>query len=127
MRRILATILSTFSAVAMMLTFKIGLRAPTAEEIALLGPAPARTDVAQLRLARLIVTVDEDRGSQALAALTGADPALVRRNLRAKAGLDAPLAGYAAPEYDRPEVAAGGASPRVRDMPDGGARFIKVD
>ena len=127
MRRILKSIVSTISAVAMLLTFKIMVRPPIAEEIALLGPAPARMEVAQLRLARLIVNVDEERGSRALASITGSDPDLVRVNLRRKAGLDAPLAEIAVPGYAPPRAVEDTAAPRTREMPDGGARFVKVN
>ena len=126
MRRFLKTIVSTVSAVAMLLTYKIMVRPPTAEEAALLGPAPARMEVAHLRLARLILDLDEVRGSQALASITGADPELIRVNLRRKAGRDAPLSDYAVPGYAPPRAVEDTAGPAGREMP-GGARFIKVN
>ena len=125
--RFLKVMVSTLSAVVMMLTFKIALRAPTAEEIGLLGPQPARTELVQLRLARLIVNVDETRGSLALAAITGADPELVRVGLRRKAGLDAPLSDFAVPGYAPPRTVEDTGDPRVREMQGGGARFVKVN
>ena len=125
--RLLKILFSTLSALAMMLTLKIAVRGPTAEEVAMLGPAPARMELMQLRLARLIVNLDETRGSQALAAITGADPELVRVNLRRKAGLDSPLADYAVPGYAPPRTVEDTGDPRIRDMGEGGARFIKVN
>lgn len=125
--RLVKILFSTLSAVAMLLTVKLVLRGPTAEEVALMGPAPPRMELVQLRLARLIVAVDEERGSVFLASITGADPELVRVNLRLRAGLDAGLSDYATPGYAAPRRVEDTAAPRVREMPDGGARFVRVN
>ena len=125
--RLLKYLLSTLSAASMMLAIQLTMRAPTAEEIALLGPEPARMELAQTRLARMIVAVDEEAGSRALASLTGADPEIVRRNLRLTAGLDRIPAAPRQPGHAPPGWVEDTAPSRVRDMPDGGARFVRVD
>lgn len=142
--RYVLTLLVAISVAVTLLTVEIVLRMPNEEEVALFGPKRAHADLAQMRMARLILAVDPRHGSRALAALTGADPELVEANLREMARLDVPPPAAAPP--DAAQTAASGAPtveephpqtvmdipeedarPRVREMRNGGARFVRVN
>ena len=114
------------SVTVMLLTVEIVLRLPTEREIALVGPDHARSDLAQMRLARMILMVDAARGSQALGLLTDTDPQVIEANLRVMSRIDVETSGYSADgSADDPEEAL----PRVRRISGGtgGARFVKVN
>ena len=127
--RFVAILFSVVSVTVMLLTVEIVLRLPTDEEIALIGEDGDRSALAQMRLARLIVAVDEERGSYVLASITGVDPDLVQANLRQIARLEEEkVPGFADPPVpkgaeDGPEEEA----PRIRQMGNGGARFVRVN
>ena len=143
--RLVKILFSALSIAVMLLTVEIVMRLPNDAEVALVGAGADRSDLAQMRLARLILAVDPERGSRALASITATDPALVEANLRLIARLDVemsesaaedplpfekPVPGYADPVQVRggkAGEAAADEAPRVRVMPDGGARFVRVN
>lgn len=124
--RIVKAFLLLFSVSVTLLAVEIVLRLPTEREVALVGPDHVRSDIAQMRLARLILAVDPVRGSHALASLTGADPAVIEANLRVMGRIDVETSVYSDPGSSED---AEDALPRVRRMSGGtgGARFVKVN
>ena len=131
--RSIKVIFAFLSLTVMLVTVEIVLRLPTDQEVALVGPDHARSEIAQMRLARMILALDPERGSYALASLTGADAALVRQNLRFMAKLDMEVSGDVAAGYtgsaDLQEEPAEPDLPRIRRMSSGGggARFMRVN
>lgn len=117
------------SIAVMLLAVEVVLRLPTETERELAGPGHVRSDIAQMRLARMILAVGPERGSGALAALTGADAGTVEANLRDIGRVGIETTELAAPAAEEEE--AGNSLPAIRRMSDpgrrGGARFVKVN
>lgn len=118
--RFLNVLSSTFAISLSLLTVEVVLRPPTDREVALLGPGASRAELAQARLAHMIVAVNADQGAWALSTITGVEVDVVRDNLHRIARHEARIAAEPEPEPAEP-------LPRIRDMPNGGARFVSVN
>ena len=123
--RLFKFLLAACAVVLTLLATEVVLRPPTDREAAILHEAEGRSDFAQMRLARLILAVDEERGSLVLASITGTDPQIVKSNLERIGRIDM-LPSQVAPQ--RLDGSRDDRTNRFRSPNgSGGARFVKVN